>query len=620
MSGFWNNKSFNTSYAPNTDLLAQMSALMNTSSPAAVGQAIGKTLTGLQQNISNANSAEYARQLETMSPLEVLQMEAKGLHPKTAKLGNGFIYNPEDTAIQTAYNALKTNTQNYITNATKAALKKVTDKQRMDMLNSGKITPEGLLELAGINSKTAYANPTALQTSSNELMNSIYNAANADASDYFKSLQLDDPRQVRFWSGDNSYFTSKGYSPEQSQIMGDRLRNDPVNREAFSKRLIEQYNADQAKNYREGKPIEAGDSWIQRHGYAATKLHLDTFDYSKPETAAALKQVQERENQVAQANALNTITDAVRKQQEIPLSAFTTFMNTTDTDTALKFMNSPEGRTVLTQIKNKALGEIQNSNAWKTALDPTADELLKQQAQRVITSQINDFVTQLGLEAYPEIQQQILNNINAEGVRALQTYADTSLGAADAALRKLRDNASDKKRAMSAAGTKGLLDEFETYLYDRAGYKSALDQLDKKTQAELISRIKQNFAPVLGDMNSSGNAAVADVLIRIIANHALRQNIDKVGWNDQILLDYLMEGNNINALYAPQDDSSWFNENFTNRDDVITSMLFGRNKDKKLSLTKDQEAYIKEFRQMIEQYSKIDQANELLSRFIPPVR
>ena len=72
MTGFWNNKNFSTSYTPNTDLLAHMYTLANSSSNAALGQAIGKTLTGLQQNISNANSAEYARQLETMSPLEVL--------------------------------------------------------------------------------------------------------------------------------------------------------------------------------------------------------------------------------------------------------------------------------------------------------------------------------------------------------------------------------------------------------------------------------------------------------------------------------------------------------------------------------------------------------------------
>ena len=620
MPGFWNNKNFSTTYVPNTDLLAHMYTLANSSSNAALGQAIGKTLTGLQQNISNANSAEYARQLETMSPLEVLQMEAKGVHPKTAKLGNGFIYNPEDQAIQNAYNTLKTNTQAYTTNQVNSAIKNLTDAQRIALVNNKELTPEGLLKLAGVNAGSAYVDPAALQTAASTLRDSIYSGINSDASDFYKSLGLDDPRQVRFWSGDNSYFTDKGYSPENSGIFGDKLRNDPQNRAAFTTRLQEQYNADQAKNYREGKPIEAGDLWLQRNGYGATKLHLDTFDYSKPETAAALKQVQERENQVAQANALNTITNAVRNKQEIPLSAFTTFMNTTDTDTALKFLNSPEGRNVMTQIKNKALREIQSSKAWETALDPTADSIAKQLAQRAITDQINKYVEQLGLEAYPEIQQQILNNINAEGVRALQTYADTSLGAAETALLKLRDNASDKKRAMSAAGTKGLLDEFETYLYDRAGYTSALDQLDKKTQAELVSRIKQNFAPLLGDMNSPENAAVANVLTRIIANHALRQNIDKVGWNDQILLDYLMEGNNINALYAPQDDHFGFKDNFTDPDDVIISMLFGRDKGKRLSLSKDQEAYIKEFRQMIEQYSKIDQANELLRSFVPPVR
>jgi uncharacterized protein YihD (DUF1040 family) len=618
MTGFWNNKNFSTTYVPNTDLLAHMYTLANSSSNAALGQAIGKTLTGLQQNISNANSAEYARQLETMSPLEVLQMEAKGIHPKTAKLGNGFIYNPEDQAVQNAYNTLKTNTQAYTTNQVNSAIKNLTDAQRIALVNNKELTPEGLLKLAGVNTGSAYTDPAALQTAASNLRDNIYSGINSDASDFYKSLDLNDPRQVRFWSGDNSYFTDKGYSPENSSIFGDKLRNDPQYRAAFIKRLQERYNAEQAKRFRNGDQVEAGDSWLLRNGYGNSKLHLDTFDYTQPDTAAALKLVQENERKVVQANALNKLQQAARDPNaEIPLDAFRDYMNSTNTEEAVQFLNSPEGRQALMAIKDKALAEIKDTDAWQTALSGLANPIEQTIAVNAINEQINNYVDKLGLRAYPEIEQRIKNEISAEGHKALQTYTNTSLSAANDKLKVLRDRSGERRGAMQTPGTQNLLNQIDAYLNNRSGYTSALDELDPTTKQRITNLIQTKFPELFGDMNSTEGKRFADILTRIIANNILNQNID-VAWStaDKTLLEYIKEGNNIDALYTPQ-ESGFSTDAFTNADDVIISQLFGRNDKNKIAMSDTQKQYIQDFKAMVEAFARMDAAREMQSQLYP---
>ena len=536
----WDN--FDTKYeAASPYILLGLASQMDKASHASLGSDIVKVLKNFQDEMSKANTNEYARQLEMMTPEQVLAMEAQGLDPRTAKLGNGFIYNPEDQAIKDAFTNLKSATKDELTGKVKRANSRLTKEQIKKLRDKGLITAKDLIDNAGANS--AYLDLKAIQEQADAL-NSAYNTEGKNSAlDYLKGLAVTDPRARALWTGDNSYFIDHNYTSEDAALLGDMLRNSEEGRQLMAGKLKDQYEREQAARALNNEATENAADWMVRNGYANSGLTLNTVDPESEAFANMRNQVRAEQNKAIRADAEAKLTEALRDPNddiEVSKEDLQRFMVSSSPEEIAAWLQTSVGQKSIGAISKQYIDALEKGAGtplWQKLTDPSTNEPTRKQIEKVILEGIDKELTASGLQDIPAVRAAMQQGLQTE----LASHLSSAVGEKEvAAKHALKDSEDALRLALSSNRSSSdinwlIKDWLDTNKSELNHDISGEDLRDFMEDA----RVKTNMNSLLKEIGvESNDKETKNQVINLLLNYLLPKEVDTAGSNMSVL-DYL---------------------------------------------------------------------------------
>lgn len=563
--GIWDN--FDTKYeGVSPYVLLGLENQMNGASHAALGSDIGKVLQSLQNAVSKANTNEYARQLEMMTPDQVLAMEARGLDPRTAKLGNGFIYDPENQAIKDTFTKLKTKVGTDITGRVKRSNDRLTQTDIKKLREKGVITPEDLLALAGIGS-SAYTNRADIQTQANALNKAFDDKAVAEGMALLQGTPITDNRVKALWNGDNSFFTNNGYTAEDAAVFGDALRNNAEAKKLINDKLKYLYEREQTQNATNGQAIQNAADWLSQFGIS--NASLNDIDPATKEFADTRKRLTEEENKVQTESAIQNLRQNL-SLGKVDLKNLQRLYTTATNEDLAAWEQSAEGNQVLNQLKNQYLTKIQleQGKIWDTLIDPNESPAIQQAALRHLDSAIDKELANAGLGNIPKVKTMLMQMIESERNQAISSQLFNANAGLEEELANTAQafNTAKTQRSEYTDIVKDLNKMIEGSEVDPSRYNLSSSQ-KRQLQSRIQDRVDKLMEEILGltDAKSAENAEFRNMLYSAIEKDLLDKTVRRM-WGNEALGSYLekdqsmsdvVAGNSMhpidNALYSPTD-------------------------------------------------------------------
>ena len=529
-------KDFDTAYTPSPATLFGIQSLLPQATHASLASGIGKALKGLQNEMSKANTNAYARELEMLHPEDVLAMEAQGLDPRTAKLGNGFIYDPENELIKEAFKNLKSKTSSALTGKVKRAKDRLSKEDIKKLRQKGDITEADLLALAGVNS--AFIDDAAIQGQADALNEAFNSQAQNEAMAVLKGRPIDDPLVRALWTGDNSFFTDNGYSPQDAVMLGDALRNSAEGRQLITSRLEDQFNREQARNAINNKPLESAQDWMIRNGYGNSGITINALDPASTAFAQLRDSVRNEENKVRASDALSKMDNAIAGTQDINLEDLRNFLTSASPDEITSWLSSSKGAKAIGSLNKQFLDKLGKSNEFEQLKNPYLDSVKRSAIENAILSGIDNELRESNLQNLPQIKSALENTFRTELNYALSNRVADNFKTLTISENKLKR---DLSNAMQAQSDKSLTSVLKAYM-DTGKFE--VDRLNPQQQEELRRRIQPGldelFASVIPEDHPDA-AKVREQLTGVLMNYVLDQYVHKNLGSDVTVADWLKD-------------------------------------------------------------------------------
>ena len=529
-------KDFDTAYTPSPATLFGIQSLLPQATHASLASGIGKALKGLQNEMSKANTNAYARELEMLHPEDVLAMEAQGLDPRTAKLGNGFIYDPENELIKEAFKNLKSKTSSALTGKVKRAKDRLSKEDIKKLRQKGDITEADLLALAGVNS--AFIDDAAIQGQADALNEAFNSQAQNEAMAVLKGRPIDDPLVKALWTGDNSFFTDNGYSPQDAVMLGDALRNSAEGRQLITSRLEDQFNREQARNAINNKPLESAQDWMIRNGYGNSGITINALDPASTAFAQLRDSVRNEENKVRASDALSKMDNAIAGTQDINLEDLRNFLTSASPDEITSWLSSSKGAKAIGSLNKQFLDKLGKSNEFEQLKNPYLDSVKRSAIENAILSGIDNELRESNLQNLPQIKSALENTFRTELNYALSNRVADNFKTLTISENKLKR---DLSNAMQAQSDKSLTSVLKAYM-DTGKFE--VDRLNPQQQEELRRRIQPGldelFASVIPEDHPDA-AKVREQLTGVLMNYVLDQYVHKNLGSDVTVADWLKD-------------------------------------------------------------------------------
>lgn len=532
---------FDTSYTPSPATLFGIQSLLPQATHASLASDIGKALKGLQNEMSKANTNAYARELEMLHPEDVLAMEAQGLDPRTAKLGKGFIYDPENELIKEAFKNLKTKTSSALTGKVKRAKDRLSKEDIKKLRQKGNITEADLLALAGIDS--AFVDDTAIQDQADVLNEAFNSQAQNEAIAYLKGLSIDDPRARALWNGDNSFFADNGYSARDAELFGDALRNSAEGRSLVTMRLNDLYKREQAENALNNAPLENAADWMAKRGFDNFNISLDALDPNSDAFAAVRDAVETEKNKVIAADAKARINESVRKEENVSPTDLQRYLTSATKEELANWVTTSTGTKAIGSLAKTFVNELEKENKginWQTLVNPATPNMIRRQMQRTILDGIDKQLTKYNLQDIPTVREAVKQNL----MLTINDQLMDNLGAADnntknnlrLAQSKLMSTLGDTSDSSLAGLVKDWIERGETGL---SGFD--INNQDLRDFSN-DPRIRQNIRALFGRLTNydAADTETEKELTNLLYSYMLPREVDTFGSN-MTLLDYLKE-------------------------------------------------------------------------------
>lgn len=533
--GIWD-KDFDTAYTPNPATMFGIQSLLPQVTHASLASDIGKALKGLQDEMSKANTNAYARELEMLHPEDVLAMEAQGLDPRTAKLGNGFIYDPENELIKEAFKNLKSKTSSALTGKVKRAKDRLSKEDIKKLRQKGDITEADLLALAGVDS--AFVDDAAIQGQADALNEAFNSQAQNEAMAVLKGRPIDDPLVKALWTGDNSFFTDNGYSPQDAVMLGDALRNSTEGRQLITSRLEDQFNREQARNAIDNKPLESAQDWMIRNGYGNSGITINALDPASTAFAQLRDSVRNEENKVRASDALSKMDNAIADTKEINLEDLRNFLTSASSDEIASWLSSSKGAKAIGSLNTQFLNKLGKTKQFEQLKNPYLDPVERSAIEQAILSGIDNELKESNLQNLPQIKSALENTFRTELNYALSNRIADNFKTLTIAENKLKQDLSE---AMQSQSDRSLAATLQAYM-DTGKFE--VDRLNQQQQEELLYRIQPGlnelFASVIPEDHPDA-AKVRKQLTGVLMNYVLDQYVSKKLGSDVTVADWLKD-------------------------------------------------------------------------------
>ena len=536
--GIWD-KDFDTAYTPPSPAtLFGIQSLLPKATHASLASDIGTALKGLQNEMSKANTNAYARELEMLHPEDVLAMEAQGLDPRTARLGNGFIYDPENELIKEAFKNLKSKTSSALTGKVKRAKDRLSKEDIKKLRQKGDITEADLLALAGIDS--AFIDDAAIQGQADALNEAFNSQAQNEAMAVLKGRPIDDPLVRALWTGDNSFFTDNGYSPQDAVMLGDALRNSAEGRQLITSRLEDQFNREQARNAINNKPLESAQDWMIRNGYGNSGITINALDPASTAFAQLRDSVRNEENKVRTSDALSKIDNALAGKDKVNLEDLRNFLTSASPDEITSWLSSSKGAQAIGSLNEQFLNKLGKSKDFEKLKNPYLDSVERSAIENAIFSGIDNELKNSNLQNLPQIKSALENTFRTELNYALSNRVADNFKTLTIAEDKLKQDLSE---AMQAQSDKSLTSVLRAYM-DTGKFEVDDNRISSQQQKELQGRIQSGldelFASVIPEDHPDA-AKVRKRLTGVLMNYVLDQYVDKNLGSDVTVADWMKD-------------------------------------------------------------------------------
>lgn len=533
--GIWD-KDFDTTYTPSPATMFGIQSLLPQATHASLASDIGTALKSLQNEVSKANTNAYARELEMLHPEDVLAMEAQGLDPRTAKLGNGFIYDPENELIKEAFKNLKSKTSSALTGKVKRAKDRLSKEDIKKLRQKGDITEADLLALAGIDS--AFIDDAAIQGQADALNEAFNSQAQNEAMAVLKGRPIDDPLVKALWTGDNSFFTDNGYSPQDAVMLGDALRNSTEGRQLITSRLEDQFNREQARNAIANKPLESAQDWMIRNGYGNSGITINALDPASTAFAQLRDSVRNEENKVRTSDALSKMDNALAGKGKIDLEDLRNFLTSASPDEITSWLSSSKGSQAIGSLNKQFLDKLGKSEEFEQLKNPYLDTVKRSAIEQAILSGIDRELDKSNLQNLPQIKAALENTFRTELNYALSNRVADNFKTLTIAENKLKQDLSE---AMQAQSDTSLTSALKAYM--QTG-KFEVDRLNSQQREELRRRIQPGldelFASVIPEDHPDA-AKAREQLTGVLMNYILDQYVSKNLGSDVTVADWLKD-------------------------------------------------------------------------------
>lgn len=529
-------KDFDTAYTPSPATLFGIQSLLPQATHASLASDIGKALKGLQNEMSKANTNAYARELEMLHPEDVLAMEAQGLDPRTARLGNGFIYDPENELIKEAFKNLKSKTSSALTGKVKRAKDRLSKEDIKKLRQKGDITEADLLALAGVNS--AFIDDAAIQGQADALNEAFNSQAQNEAMAVLKGRPIDDPLVRALWTGDNSFFTDNGYSPQDAVMLGDALRNSAEGRQLITSRLEDQFNREQARNAINNAPLESAQDWMIRNGYGNSGITINALDPASTAFAQLRDSVRNEENKVRTSDALSKMDNALAGKQGINLEDLRNFLTSASPDEITSWLSSSRGSQAIGSLNEQFLNKLGKSEDFEKLKNPYLDRNERAAIENAIFSGIDNELRKSNLQNLPQIKSALENTFRTELNYALSNRVADNFNTLTIAEKKLKRDLSE---AMQKQSDKSLTSVLKTYM-DTGKFE--VTRINDDQKKELLQRIQPGldelFASVIPEDHPDA-ARVREQMTDVLTNYVLDQYVHKNLGSDVTVADWLKD-------------------------------------------------------------------------------
>lgn len=559
---------FDTKYEANPSLLLQMEHLLSGATHAGLAKGIGDELTTLQNSISKANTNDYARKLEMMNPDDVLAMEAQGLDPRTARLGNGFIYNPEDEAIKNAFTTLKTKTGNTITGRVKRSNDRLTDKDKKELRKKGPISVEDLLALAGIDN-SAYTDLAAIQNQADTLNSAFDSQAQKEAMDLLRGAPISDSRVKALWNGDNSFFTNNGYSEADAALFGDTLRNSAEGRTLITEKLKDLYEHEQAENALNGNPVMNAVDWLTQQGYG--NISLNDVNPGSKEFAATIDNQRAIQNKVDFTNAKEKIHSDLRKKNgEIDPTDLHALLTSGTPEEVNAWLGSPQGGKAINSLTSGFLNELLQTENWQKLNNPYLDPVERGNIERAVLSGFDKKLEEYNLQGIPVLKASLRNALQDELNAALSSKVGVETNLARQAYDKAKSNLN--KHLMKKNDLSYALED-----YFNSGNGNRKTKIDDKYLNPFKQRTDSGLSKIFNEIgleDNDQNRALRTELANVLYDYVLGKQV-KGTLSDKSLVDFLESGGGASNLFPKGNGEIFGSKSEMVEADPIMEMLLG---------------------------------------------
>ena len=560
---------FDTKYEANPSLLLQMEHLLSGATHAGLAKGIGDELTTLQNSISKANTNDYARKLEMMNPDDVLAMEAQGLDPRTARLGNGFIYNPEDEAIKNAFTTLKTKTGNTITGRVKRSNDRLTDKDKKELRKKGPISVEDLLALAGIDN-SAYTDLAAIQNQADTLNSTFDSQAQKEAMDLLRGAPISDSRVKALWNGDNSFFTNNGYSEADAALFGDTLRNSAEGRTLITEKLKDLYEHEQAENALKGNPVMNAVDWLTQQGYG--NISLSDINPESKEFAAIRDNQRAIQDKVKFSNAKENIVNSLYNSEDGQVNPrdLQALLTSGTPEEVNAWLNSPPGTQAINSLTSGFLNELLQTENWKQLSNPYLDPQKRDDIERAVLSGFDEKLKEYNLQGIPVLKASLRNALQDE----LNAALSSKVGVETNLARQAYDTAKSNLNSYLTQNN-DLSSTLRDYFNSGDGNQKTkidgkrLDELRWKTRGGL-SKIFNEIGLEDNKQNKTLRAELANVLYDYVLGKQVKGTL-----SDKSLVDFLESGGGASNLTSKGKGEIFGSKSEMVEADPIMEMLLG---------------------------------------------
>lgn len=560
--------SFNTQYQASPSLLLQMEHLLSGATHAGLAKGIGDKLTTLQNSISKANTNDYARKLEMMNPDDVLAMEAQGLDPRTARLGNGFIYNPEDEAIKNAFTTLKTKTGNTITGRVKRSNDRLTDKDKKELRKKGPISVEDLLALAGIDN-SAYTDLAAIQNQADTLNSAFDSQAQKEAMDLLRGAPISDSRVKALWNGDNSFFTNNGYSEADAALFGDTLRNSAEGRTLITNKLKDLYEHEQAENALNGNPVMNAVDWLTQQGYG--NISLNDVNPESKEFATNIDNQMAIQNKVNFTNAKEKIHSDLRKKNgEIDPTDLHALLTSGTPEEVNAWLGSPQGGQAINSLTTGFLNELLQTENWKQLSNPYLDPQKRGDIEQAVLSGFDEKLKEYNLQGIPVLKASLRNALQEE----LNAALSSKVGVETDLARQAYDTA---KSNLNSRLTKKDDLAYALEDYFKSGNGNRKTKIDDKQLTALKQWTSKGLSKIFNEIgleDNEQNGALRTELANVLYDYVLGKQV-KGTLSDKSLVDFLESGGGASNLFPKGSGEIFGSKSEMVEADPIMEMLLG---------------------------------------------